>query len=79
MLENLNGRCAKILLDSQEELLTWQIYKACRSNAGMEKDDARSLKPEHQNEMRKVPLRMRLNGHTYSEIAAIVGEHMRLG
>lgn len=43
----------------------------------MDKEDARSLKPEQQKEKRKIALRMRINGHTYSEIAAAVGVHMR--
>lgn len=43
----------------------------------MDKEDARKLSPEQQKEKRKIALRMRLNGHEFSEIGKVVGVHPR--
>ena len=41
----------------------------------MEKEDARKLSPETQEQMRKQAIRLRKKGKTYVEIAEIVGVH----
>lgn len=43
----------------------------------MDKEDARKLSPEQQKEKRKIALRMRMNGHEFSEIGQTVGVHPR--
>lgn len=46
-----------------------------RYDIDIEKEDTRKLSPEQQKEKRKIALRMRMNGHEFSEIGETAGVH----